>query len=388
MASGTIYRRTTPAGGSSWVVHATWREGDRRRQLKRAFRTKRVAQAELTRFLAAHQSGGFVPPSRTTLAEVVEPWLDGLANQGRKPSTLQGYRRVFANHVLPRLGDVQLQELRAADLDAMYAELLRSGRRGGGGLSMSSVHHVHAVLNKLLNDAERTGVVTRNVARLASAPSLTTARARAPEMTVWTPSELSRFLESIEGNRNAAMLRLLALTGMRRGELVALRWSDLDLARSTMTVNQSSTVVDRVEVVSVPKTRRSRRVVDLDPVTVETLQRHRSHQREQHLALGVTATASDRVFTGDLGEPLRPDSVGQAFRRLVLSADVPVIRLHDLRHTHASHLLRAGVNVKVVSDRLGHASVSFTLDTYGHLMPGQQAEAAAAAAALLDVGKR
>ena len=107
---------------------------------------------------------------------------------------------------------------------------------------MSSVHHVHAALNKLLNDAERTGLVTRNVARLASAPSLTTARARAPEMTVWTPGELSRFLESIDGNRNAAMFRLLALTGMRRGELVALRWSDLDLARSTMTVNQA---VDR-----------------------------------------------------------------------------------------------------------------------------------------------
>jgi integrase len=253
---------------------------------------------------------------------------------------------------------------------------------------MSSVHHVHAALNKLLNDAERTGLVTRNVARLASAPSLTTARARGPEMTVWTPDELARFLESIEGNRNAAMFRLLALTGLRRGELVALRWSDLDLARSTMTVNQSATVVEGVEVVSVPKTRRTRRVVDLDPTTVETLQRHRSRQREQHLALGVTATASDRVFTGDLGDPLRPDSVGQAFRRLVMSADVPVIRLHDLRHTHASHLLRAGVNVKVVSDRLGHASVSFTLDTYGHVMPGQQAEAAAAAAALLDLDKR
>ncbi len=387
MASGTIYRRRTPAGASSWVVHATWRESGRRRQLKRAFRTKRDAQAELTRFLAAHQSGGFVTPSRTTLAEFVPPWLDALANQGRKQSTLKGYRSVLTNHALPRLGSTPLQELRAADLDAMYAELLRSGRRDGGGLSMSSVHHLHAVLNKLLNDAERTGVVTRNVARLASAPSLTAARARAPEMTVWTPGELSRFLESIDGNRNAAMFRLLALTGMRRGELIALRWSDLDLSGGTMTVNQASTVVDRVEVVSLPKTRRSRRVVDLDPVTVETLQRHRSRQREQHLALGVTATASDRVFTGDLGEPLRPNSVGQAFRRLVVSADVPVIRLHDLRHTHASHLLRAGVNVKVVSDRLGHASVSFTLDTYGHVMPGQQAEAAAAAAALLDVGK-
>jgi integrase len=387
MASGTIYRRTTPAGSAAWVVHTTWNEGGRRRQSKRSFRTKQAAKDELTRFLGAHQRGGFVAPSRTTLADSVEPWLAALANQGRKPSTLHGYRRTLTNHVLPALGDIPLQELRAADLDALYAELLRSGRRGGGGLSMSSVHHVHAALNKLLNDAERTGLVTRNVARLASAPSLTTARARAPEMTVWTPNELARFLEAIEGNRNAAMFRLLALTGLRRGELVALRWSDLDLTRRTMTVNQASTVVDGVEVVSVPKTRRSRRVVDLDPETVEVLHRHRSHQREQHLGLGVTATASDRVFTGDFGEPLRPNSVGQAFRRLVLQADVPVIRLHDLRHTHASHLLRAGVNVKVVSDRLGHASVSFTLDTYGHVMPGQQAEAAAAAAALLDVGK-
>ena len=164
--------------------------------------------------------------------------------------------------------------------------------------------------------------------------------------------------------------------------------SDLDLPRRRMTVNQAVTVVDGVEFVSAPKTRRSRRVVDLDATTVEVLQQHRSRQREQYLALGVTATASDRVFTGDLGEPLRPNSVGQAFHRLVRTADVPPIRLHDLRHTHASHLLLAGVNVKVVSERLGHASVSFTLDTYGHVMPGQQAEAAAATAALLDVGER
>lgn len=253
---------------------------------------------------------------------------------------------------------------------------------------MSSVHHVHAALNKLLNDAERSGLVTRNVARLASAPSMTTARARAPEMTVWTPDQLTRFLTSIEGNRNTALFRVLALTGMRRGELVALRWTDIDVPRRRLTINQAATVVDGVELVSAPKTRRSRRVIDLDPATVEALQQHRSRQREQHLALGVTATASDRVFTGDLGEPLRPNSVGQAFQRLVRTAGVPTIRLHDLRHTHASHLLMAGINVKVVSERLGHASVSFTLDTYGHVMPGQQAEAAAAAAALLGPSRR
>ena len=123
-------------------------------------------------------------------------------------------------------------------------------------------------------------------------------------------------------------------------------------------------------------------MVDLDGETVAILQRHRADQRELFLRVGVTATASDRVFTNDLGEPLRPASVGQAFSRLVKAAGVPVIRLHDLRHTHASQLLMAGINVKVVSERLGHASVSFTLDTYAHVMPGQQAEAAAAAALL------
>jgi integrase len=173
---------------------------------------------------------------------------------------------------------------------------------------------------------------------------------------------------------------------MRRGELVGLRWSDVDLSRRCLTVNQSVTVAG-VELANVPKTRRSRRALDLDAATVVALQQHRS-QRERYLRLGVTATASDRVFTTEVGESLQPNSVGQAFRRLVKEAGVPVIRLHDLRHTDASQLLMAGINIKVVSERLGHASVGFTLDTYAHVMPGQQAEAAAAAAALLEVGDR
>ena len=247
---------------------------------------------------------------------------------------------------------------------------------------MTSVHHVHAVVSKLLHDAERKGLVHRNVARLANAP-LTTARARGPEMTVWTPAELSTLLASIEGNRNEALFRLMAMTGMRRGEVVGLRWSDVQFDRHRLTVNEAATVVHGDEVVDVPKTRRSRRVIDLDGDTTALLQRHRARQRGLFLRLGVTASASDRVFTNEIGDPIRPDSVGQAFHRLVDKAGVPVIRLHDLRHTHASHLLAAGINVKVVSERLGHASVSFTLDTYGHVMPGQQAEAAAAAAGLL-----
>lgn len=307
----------------------------------------------------------------------------GAREPGPQATTLNGYRKVLDGYFLPRLGDVALQELRASDLDALYADLLRSGGRRGQGLSMTTVHHLHAVVNKMLHDAERKGLVIRNVAKLANAPSLTTARSKGPEMRVWSPDELARFLTSIVGNRNEAMFRVMAVTEGRRGEVVALRWSDVDLAAHRLTVNQAATVIDGAELVAAPKTRRSRRAIDLDPDTVSLLQRHRARQREQFFMLGVSATASDRVFTNEACEPIRPNSIGRAFRRLVDTAGVPGIRLHDLRDTHATHLLMAGVNVKVVSERLGHSSVSFTLDTYGHVMPGQQAEAAAAAAALL-----
>jgi hypothetical protein len=151
-------------------------------------------QAALTELLAAHQTGTFVAPSRMPLRDFVEPWLAALENQGRKPTTLRGYGTSLDAYVLPRLGDVALQELRASDLDALYAELLRSGGRRGQGLSMTTVHHVHAAMNKLLHDAERKGLVIRNVAKLANAPTLTTARAKGPGTTPIPRASVSRFL--------------------------------------------------------------------------------------------------------------------------------------------------------------------------------------------------
>ena len=312
-----------------------------------------------------------------TVADYAQPWLDGLANQARKATTLRGYRSVLRAHVLPALGSMPLKALTATDLDALYASLLRDK------LAMTTVHHVHAVISKMLHDAERKGLVTRNVARMANAPSLNAARARGPEMKVWSPAELSTFLAAIEGNRNGTLFRLMAMTGIRRSEAVGLRWSDVQLDQCWLTVNQAASVVDGREIIDTPKTRRSRRVINLDTETADLLRHHHSRQNEIYLRLGRTMSALDRVFTNECGDPIRPDSVGQAFARLVKTAGVPPIRLHDLRHTHASQLLMAGVNVKVVSERLGHSSVSFTLDTYAHVMPGQQAAAAEAAAALL-----
>jgi integrase len=180
--------------------------------------------------------------------------------------------------------------------------------------------------------------------------------------------------------------RLLAMTGIRRSELVGLRWTDVDFAGRRLMIRQAVTAVRGAEVVDAPKSRRSRRNVDLDDITLAMLDRYRTEQRADLLALGIRLGPEDRIFRAPSGSPVRPDTVGQAFRRLAERSGLPVIRLHDLRHTHASHLLAAGVNVKIVSERLGHASTSFTMDTYGHVLPGQQAEAARVAASLVATG--
>lgn len=382
MASGTVYRR--PDRKKPWVAHATWMEGARRRQSKRSFATKKEAQLALAELMTAHEQQAFVARTDITLEDYSVAWLEGLSTQGRKPSTIQGYRTNLRNYILPNLGTSRLQDLRATDLDRLYAKLLKSGGLRGTPVSMSTVHHVHVQLGKMLNDAERKGLVVRNVARHADAPSQASSRNAAPEMTIWTPIELQRFLEHAEQSRSGAMVRLLAMTGIRRGELVALDWKQVDLSRSTIAIHAAASVVDGVEIIDTPKTRRGRRTIDLDQLTRDVLKRHRAKQLEELLRVG--APTGGRVFTNEFGDPLRPGSVGQAFQRLVATCDVPRIRLHDLRHTHASHLLAAGVNPRVVSERLGHSSVSFTLDTYGHVMPGQQADAAAAVAALLTAG--
>lgn len=386
MASGTVYQRTNSGGSTSWVAHVTWQEGGRRRQSKRVFATKREARDALVELLASHQTGQRVDRSRITLSGYLDDWLAALPTQGRRASTVHGYRQVLRNYVVPTLGDVELQDLRATDLDRLYAALRAGGGRNGRRLSLTTIHHAHTVLSKALTDAERKGLVVRNVARLADPPSANAGREERGEHNIWTPAELKAFLEFIAGNTWEPAFRLLALTGIRRSEMLGLRWSDIDLRRRHVTIRQAVTSIDGEDIANAPKTRRSRRTVDLDDMTATILDRHRSAQRVAMLAIGVRLENDDRVFRAPSGEPVRPQSVGQAFRRLVERSGLPMIRLHDLRHTHASQLLAAGVNVKIVSERLGHSSTSFTMDTYGHVLPGQGAEAARIAAALVAEG--
>ena len=385
MSGGSI-RRDETTRTWTFIVDVPNTAGGRKQLRRRGFATKRAAQDALHRVLNDVMSGSFIRPQKQPVEEYLTTWLEGLPASGRRPSTIAGYRHLVNRNVIPAIGSIDLQKLRAIDLDKLYAGLLNRG------LSQSTVRKIHVIVAKAFSDAERKGITSRNVARLATPPSLSSARA--PEMKSWTPEELRAFLGQIRNNRLHPLVRLAAMSGLRRGELCGLRWQDVDVANGSVAVLQAVTVVDGHPSVGDVKTKRSRRVVDLDPATVDDLRAWRAAQERERTLVGSAWTETGLVFTTPFGKGLHPDSLSQAFDRLVVPrrkmseterSHLPRrLRFHDLRHTHASQLLAAGVNVKVVSERLGHASVAFTLDTYAHLMPGQQAQAAAAVAALVD----
>lgn len=338
--------------------------------------TRRGAERVLADLVKRHHDGEYRPPEKITLGDYLERWLP-TQRQSLAASTFSSYQRNIRLHVLPYIGSIPIQRLTAEDLDALYASLLANGRRnkGGGPLNPKTVRLVHSVLHKALADAHRKGSVIRNVADLADPPKLST-RAR-PKMKAWTAEELRGFFELIEGHHLYTAFYVKANTGMRRGEVLGLTWRAIDLDNARLSVTQTVTAPDYQVVVSDVKSAHSLRTIDLDERTVTVLRSWRKRQLETYLRSGVRADGSGFVFAKPDGSPLHPDYFSQVFDRLVAKMDLPRIRFHDLRHTHATLLIKAGVPIKVVSERLGHSSVAFTMQVYQHVLPGMQADAAA-----------
>lgn len=310
----------------------------------------------------------------------LEEWLALCSLRGLRQTTIEGYRRILDLYVAPSLRESPLGDIRPRQLNALYAQLLTSGRRyGTGGLSARTVRFLHTVLNRALADAVRHGVLDRNPAASADPPSRRASRA--PVFRTWTPAELREFLAATKSDPWYPALHLAASTGLRRGELLGLRWGDLDLDAADLQVVQCIVQLGWKAQVSEPKTPSSRRRVALDRQTVEVL---RGHLRASEAsAPDGTCEATALVFPGPAGQPMNPDLFSGHFRRLVKRSGLPMVRFHDLRHGHASHALKAGIHPKIVSERLGHASVVITLDTYSHLLPTLQREAAEVVASLV-----
>ena len=279
--------------------------------------------------------------------------------------------------VSDELGHLKLQALKPLDVEEFYASLLRDGHRYGGGLAPKTVRNVHIALRRSLADAERFGLVTRNVAALVKPPV-----PERRELQTWTTDEVRQFLFVTRDDRLAAAWRLLAATGMRRGEALGLHWAAVDTKVGRLQINRSLSMVDDKLVWDAPKTSRSRRSISIDDETLAVLKQHRKRQLEERVKAGELWDERDLVFCDELGRELHPNRFTRAFGQAARRAGVSQIRLHDLRHTWATLALQAGVHPKVVSERLGHATTGITLDLYSHVQPELDAQAATAVAQL------
>jgi integrase len=286
-------------------------------------------------------------------------------------STYDGYRRNVERHILPSLGRVALRRLRPHHLEVLYERLLHPAD-GSTGLAPKTVYEIHLVIRGALADAVRRRLISRNVALVAHAPRLRSIPK--VEQQAWSADELQAFLRTAAGHRLFPAFWVAASTGMRRNELLGLRWKDFDQSAATLSINRGLIAVAYELHETRGKTRNARRRVDLDSTTVAILTTWREWQRAEQQAVGIDTAGW--IFTDGHGEPVHPHAISQAFERIARRADVPIIRLHDLRHTHGTLLIKAGVPVKVVSERLGHATPAFTIDTYQHVLPGMQADAA------------
>jgi integrase len=359
---------------------------------KRGYPTKKAAGEALREQLANIDRGTFVAPNRVTVGEHFATWLDGLR---KEPSTVASYRKNVRLHVIPHVGSLRLEQLTGTRLTKLYHQLETSGRVDGkGGLSARTVRYVHTIVHAGLRAAVRDGLLSTNPADKADPPSAKAAAS--PEMHPWTVEELRAFLDQRSDAKDELLIAwsLLASTGMRRGEALGLRWADVDFDGSRLSVRRSATIVKRKGegeeiIIGTPKSGKAR-TVDLDPGTLATLKAHKAAQGTLALALA----RDDAYVLGNLDGSVRhPERFSRKFVAAVIEArralgeDVlSTIRLHDLRHTHATLLLRDGEAVKVVSERLGHANAMITLGVYAHVMPGMQAEAAARFGALLSGG--
>jgi integrase len=379
MAQGMITKVVT-ADGIRWRVRVNMVDPQtgRRKRPQRTYKTRREAEAGKIAWLAEIERGTAVTTSKMTLASYLDYWLETVARHRVRPTTLASYTQIIHNRIVPTLGTVPVQKLTPAQVQALYGRLLENGRIDGRtrGLSPRSVKYAHTVLRMALQDALKLGLVPRNVCDAAMPP-----KAGRPQVQYWDSEDVRRFLDVAHEDRDRALWVLALHTGMRRGEVLGVRWQDLDLDRALLRVRQSLVQSGGVLGFQEPKTSSSRRTIALDETCVATLREQRNRQMVQRLEMGPLWHGQDLVFDTDLGMPLHPSNVNRRFVALIIRAGVPRIPFHGMRHTHATMLMKHGVNPKVVSERLGHATIAMTLSTYSHVLPQMQEQAAAIFAA-------
>jgi integrase len=378
MAQGTVIKTTGRGGKTVWRARldaGTDPGTGKRRQIMQSFATRREADAWLAQQHTAQATGGFVTPSRLTLGAYLDTWLVG--RDDVRETTKITYASLIKVQIKPALGATTLQSLRQPAITAFLATQRTAGK------SRATVGVLRAILGRALEDARREGLLPTNPARGVRVTGQQERTADDATLKYWTADQARTFLTFTRNHKDAALFRLALASGMRVGEMLALTWGNVDLAQGTLTVRRTLTHVQGGFTSGPPKTRAGLRAIPLDANTIATLKRHRITILELQALHADVWVANDLVFPHADGAYRDPQTMRRSLKTLCPAAGVPELSPHGLQHSAATLLLSAGVPAKVVSERLGHSSITITLDTYSHVTPALQREAATALGAAL-----
>jgi integrase len=364
----------TKRGKQSWQLKfdAPAVGGKRQQRYATVKGTYKDAQRELTRLLAASNAGTLPDPSNATVAEYLRTWLDTATAQA--PKTIERYGELAERQIIPHLGAIKLQRLKPEDVRHWHSTLL------GSGLAARTCGHAHRLLRLVLGAAVKHGTLTRNVAAVVAPP-----RVEETEIEgALSPDQIAAVLAALEGHTLYPIVALALSTGMRRGELLALQWGDIDLDGATLRIERSLEETNAGLRFKSPKTKRGRRNISLPAGAVALLRAHKVQLLELRFALGLGAIKPETlVFSTIEGGLVRPRNLTKAWSRVQADKKLPRVSFHALRHTHVSLLIAAGVDILTISRRLGHSKAAITLDVYGHLIGGTDEAAADAIAGVL-----
>ena len=361
---GSVYQRKDGRWVGQYLVYLP--SGPKYRYIYA--KTRKLAADKLTKAMADRNGGIVFDDENLSVSDFLSVWLSDCVKDTIRVSTFERYKGIADLHISPALGRLRLKALTPPHIQGFYRGRLDSG------LSPATVQKIHVVLHKALSQAVKWSLIPRNVTEAATAP-----RPSPKEMRPLSAEEVRKFLGDASGDHLEALWVLAVHTGMRQGELLALKWKDVDLEAGKVSVRRTLTRESGHYTLGEPKTKKSRRTVKLTGAATDALKDHLSRQMDEIDRLGDLYRDQGLVFTSNSGAPLNPSNIrNRNLRRLTSKAGVPEIRFHDLRHTCATLLLSKNVHPKIVQEMLGHATVAITLDTYSHVLPGMGDHAAAA----------
>ncbi|GED67736.1 site-specific integrase [Brevibacillus reuszeri] len=342
-------------------------DGSRNQKTKGGFRTKREAEQACAELITQLTKGDYLEPSKKTVQEAMEAWLNTILQSTLRISTYDNYSKAIVKRIIPALGKLKLKDVHSDHIQSFYLALVKEG------LSSEYIRYLHSILKSFFTYQMRLQNITKNVVELAIPP-----RIGRKEQRTWSINEAVRFLEvAKEDTQSYYIVYLLALyTGLRRGEILSLRWKDCDLNQGKISVCQTLYYSNQQFHFLEPKTSRSNRLVSIPDTVVEILKTYRLKQEKHKREMGSAYEDYDLIAANEIGQPINPRSLTGHFRRMIQKASVPKIRFHDTRHTHATILLKLGEHVKIVSERLGHSNAAMTMNVYSHVTSDMQKEAA------------